>query len=82
MKTVIELKQFVDFGVLNTNCIMIHSDKLDLDNLLDEFYRLKGIKSYRGLSEDVLRTINNDFISFLRKRGFKRLETQSIYFCD
>ena len=82
INTVIEVQQFGDFDVLNTNCIMVHSDAMDKKEILKEFYQIHGIPSNKGLDYKVLSTITEDFISFLELKGFKKLETQPVYFCD
>ena len=82
INTVIEVQAFGDFDVKYTDCIMIHSDRMDKNEILKEFYQIQGITSNKGLDYRILRTITEDFISFLELKGFKKLETQSVYFCD
>lgn len=82
INTVIEVQAFGDFDVKYTDCVMIHSDKIDKNEILKEFYQIQGITSNKGLDYKILRNITEDFISFLELKGFKRLETQSVYFCD
>jgi hypothetical protein len=82
LNTFIEVQEFGDFDVKYTNCIMVHSDKMDKNEILDEFYQVQGITSNTGLDYRELYNITEDFISFLELKGFKRLETQSVYFCD
>jgi len=80
--TIIEVQAFGDFGSLYTECIMTHPKSLDKDEILKEFYQIQGISSYNGLSYEMLRTITEDFISFLTLKGFTKLKTQPIYFSD
>lgn len=82
IKTAIEVQAFGDFDVKYTDCVMIHSDKMDKNEILKEFYGIQGITSNKGLDDRKLYDITQDFISFLELKGFKRLETQSVYFCD
>jgi hypothetical protein len=82
MKTFIEVQEFGDFGMKYTNCIMVSNDNIDKETLLDEFYKLEGIESYRGLDYLILDEITEKFINFLKSKGFKRLKTQSVFFCD
>ena len=82
INTVIEVQAFGDFDVKYTDCIMIHSDRMDKNEILKEFYQIQGITSNKRLDYRILRTITEDFISFLELKGFKKLETQSVYFCD
>ncbi len=81
INTAIEVQAFGDFDVKYTDCVMIHSDKIDKNEILKEFYEIQGITSSKGLDYRILRTITEDFILFLELKGFKRLETQSVYFC-
>lgn len=82
MNTIIELQAFGDFGVKYTDCIMVHSDIIDKSKIMSEFYQIKNIKSNTGLDFITLQTISDDFISFLETKGFVKLNTQKIYFCD
>lgn len=82
LNTFIEVQGFGDFDVKYTDCIMVHSDKIDKNEILKEFYQIQGIISNTGLDYRKLYDITQDFISFLELKGFKRLETQSVYFCD
>lgn len=82
LNTFIEVQNFGDFDVKYTDCIMVHSDKIDKNEILKEFYQIQGITSNTGLDYRKLYDITQDFISFLELKGFKRLETQSVYFCD
>ena len=82
INTIIEIQFYGDFDVRTTNCIMVHSDKLDVNEILNEFYRIHGITSNTGLSDKVLRTVTEDFICFLEFEGFNKLKTKPIYFCD
>lgn len=82
LNTFIEVQAFGDFDVKYTDCIMVHSDKIDKNEILKEFYQIQGINSNIGLDYRQLYNITQDFISFLELKGFKRLETQKVYFCD
>jgi hypothetical protein len=82
LNTFIEVQAFGDFGVKYTDCVMVHSDKMDRNEILKEFYQTQGITSNTELDYRQLYNITQDFISFLEIKGFKRLKTQSVYFCD
>jgi len=82
LNTFIEVQAFGDFDVQYTECIMVHSDKINKDEILKEFYQIQGITSNRGLDDRELYSTTQDFIAFLELKGFKKLQTQSIYFCD
>ena len=82
LNTFIEVQAFGDFDIKYTDCVMVHSDKIDKNEILKEFYQVQGIISNTGLDYRQLYNITQDFISFLELKGFKRLETQSVYFCD
>ena len=80
-KTVIEVEAFGD-GNLYTECIMVTTEKLNLDELLKEFYILEGIESNTGLDIRIMRETTENFISILELKGFNKLKTKKIYFCD
>ena len=82
INTVIEVQAFGDFDVKYTDCVMVHSEKIDKNEILNEFYQMQGISSNKGLDVRVLYDTTQDFISFLELKGFEKLETQSVYFCD
>lgn len=82
MNTIIEVQSFGDFNVKYTDSIMVHDDKLDKEEILKEFCALKGIKSNKGLDYKILNRITEEFVLFLESKGFKRLKTDPIYFCD
>lgn len=82
INTIIEVQAFADFDIIYTECVMVHSDKIDKNDIMIEFYQIQGINSNVGLDYNILRTITIDFIAFLELKGFKKLETQSVYFCD
>jgi len=82
INTVIEVQAYGDFDVTYTDCIMVHIEKIDKTEILKEFYQIQGITSNTGLDYKTLRTITEDFISFLELKGFKKLKTQQVHFCD
>lgn len=82
LNTFIEVQAFGDFDIKYTDCVMVHCEKIDKNEMLEEFYKVEGITSSNGLDYRKLYNITQDFISFLELKGFKRLETQSVYFCD
>ena len=57
LSTFIEVQDFGDFDVKYTNCIMIHSDKVDKDEILKEFYQIQSITSNIGLNNNQLQNI-------------------------
>lgn len=82
INTFIEVQAFGDFDQIYTECIMVHSDKMNKDEILKEFYHIMGISSNVGLDYRIIRGLIEDFVSFLEMKGFKKLETEIIYFCD
>lgn len=82
MNTIIEVQAFGDFDVKYTDSIMVHDDKLDKEEILKEFCSLKGIESNKGLDYKILNRITEEFVLFLESKGFKKLKTDPIYFCD
>lgn len=81
IKTSIEVQRYGDTH-LYTDCIMVHSEKLIVDDILKEFYEIQGINSMSGLDYEMLNTITDNFIAFLELKGFNRLYPNIIYFCD
>lgn len=82
METVIEIQAFGDFDIKYTECIMVSDEKHGLKTLLKEFYEIEGITSTHGNDYKKLNAITNNFIAFLQLKGFKKLKTKEIYFCD
>lgn len=82
VKTAIEVKRYGDYDVLYTVCIMVHENKMKINDVLNEFFNLKGIGSNVGLDYTVLGEITEEFIVFLEDKGFKELKTKQIYFGD
>lgn len=82
MGTIIEVQSYGDFSIKYTNCVMVHSDKMKKNEILKEFYQVAGISSNTGLDYMKLSKITQDFISFLELKGFKKLKTQEVFFCD
>jgi hypothetical protein len=82
INTVIEVQAFGDFDILQTECIMVSSDKHDTEAIFNEFYKLIGIESNTGLGRMILMDIREDLIAFLELKGFFKLKTNPIYFCD
>lgn len=82
INTIIEVQAFGDFDVIHTVCIMVHSDKIDKNEIMEEFYQIEGIPSNTGLEGRCLYDITQNFIAFLELKGFKKLKTQTVYFCD
>ena len=80
--TVIEIEAFADYDISYTVCVMVHSEKIDKDILLNEFYNIEGIKSNEGLDYNKLYAITGNFIAFLELKGFTKLETEKICFTD
>lgn len=82
INTIIEVQAFSDFNIKYTDCIMVHSDKLNTEEIFQEFYKTQGIESNTGLDYRELYKTTKDFIAFLFLKGFKSLNTEKIYFCD
>lgn len=82
LPTVIEIQSFGDFDIQITKCIMVHHEKMNKNEILDEFYKINNISSNVGLGQDLLKTITNDFIVFLELKGFRKLKTESVIFSD
>ena len=82
IKTAIEIKQYGDFDLVNTKCIMVSEDKYDFNHLLQEFYKQQGITSNKGLDDNKLNEITEKFIKFLKSKDFYQLKTQSVLFTD
>jgi len=82
LNTFIEVQGFGDFDVKYTDCIMVHSNKIDENEILKEFYQIQGIESNTGLDYRKLYNVTQDYIAFLELKGFKKLKTYAVYFCD
>lgn len=82
INTTIEVKAFADFDILYTECVMVHFNKFDTRELFSEFYKLEGITSFNELNYKNKRDVTENFIAFLELKGFQKLKTIPIYFCD
>jgi hypothetical protein len=82
INTAIEIKAFGDFDIKYTECIMVSSNKIDVYEIMKEFYNIKGITSSCDLDYSILREVTQDFIVFLKSKGFNKLETCDVLFSD
>ena len=82
MNTIIEMQVFGDFDVRCTNCIMVSDEKLNIENLQKEFCDIERIPSFKGLEVHNLSMLTDKFILFLKTKGFRKLQTTELYFCD
>ncbi len=81
MKTFIEVEAFGDSGTY-TECVMVHTEKLDVNEVLNEFYVVQGIASNKELDYRILNEVTTDFIAFLELKGFYKLNTHKVIFSD
>lgn len=81
METIIEVQAFGDFDIMYTECVMVSDIKFDINELQKEFCEIENIPSFRGLKGSLYELTYN-FIAFLELKGFKKLQTTPIYFCD
>lgn len=49
LNTFIEVQAFGDFDIKYTDCVMVHCEKMDKNEILEEFYQVQGITSNKGL---------------------------------
>lgn len=82
MKTVIEIQQFGDFNVMNTHSIMVHPEFFTVFDIKEEFCKFENIESFSGLPHNKLNEYTEKFVKFLKDKGFRQLETKSVYFVD
>ncbi len=82
MKTIIEVEAFGDFDVMYTVVIMVSEEKIELSSLQNEFCQIEGIASFKGVPNNRLYETTENYIAFLKLKGFKALATQKVYFCD
>lgn len=82
INTFIEVQQYSDFDIKTTRGIMWHPDKINTDDLLEEFYSNKWIQSNSGLDNLILWDITNDFVMFLKQKWFKLIKTREVCFSD
>ena len=82
INTIIEVQCFADCGTTCTQNIMVHNDKLDTKIIYQEFYTMKNIESNKGLDYRQLSALTDEFVDFLKSKGFTELETEKFYFTD
>ena len=81
IKTVIEIQQWCD-SIKTTVCIMVSSDKLNTNDITQNYCTLRGLPSINNLPDNILRDVTSDFITYLKDIGFSELKTNKIYFSD
>lgn len=83
INTVIEVQGFADFDVIYTDCIMVSAEKLNVNEIRKTFCSLNGLpENGKGLPINMLYDTTTEFISYLEKNGFTKLNTNKILFCD
>ena len=86
--TFIEVEAFGDFTMKYTVGIFYTIEKKDIDSIKKKFCELKGLPSFDNLQHvpdytySMLSNLTDEFIIFLKKEGFKELQTKKVYFCD
>jgi hypothetical protein len=61
---------------------LVHSDKINKSELIKEFCEINNISSINGLDYRKLYQYTEDFIAFLELKGFTKLKTYEVLFCD
>lgn len=82
IETAIEVQDWGDFDVLRTRCIMVADFKTDVKSVVDEYCAYRGLSGTDGLSYKQLDGRTEDFIKFLKRKGFKELKTKPVCFSD
>jgi len=80
--TVIFVKAWGDFDVKYTFATMVCPYKQNVESLKQAFCAKMGIPSFNGLPENMLYDLTEEFVKFLKKNDFKRLEGEEVYFAD
>lgn len=79
-ETKIEVKSLGDFDIPYTEVIMVLKEKIDPEIIIKEFLDMEGIKSTQGIDCRDVRKITEDFIVFLKLKGFSKLNTYEVLF--
>jgi len=84
VRTAIEIKNYGDFDIPVTNCIMVSPDVRNTKDLLKTFSIYRGLPNPdgSGLPTNMLEDTTEDFIKYLKKEGFKKLNTTDVIFSD
>lgn len=82
METIIEVQAFGDFDIMYTECVMVSDIKFDINELQKEFCEIENIPSFHDLQRSSFYELTYSFIVFLELKGFKKLQTTPMYFCD
>ncbi len=81
-KTIIEVKAFGDFDIMYTDCIMVSTEKMDVKEVIKDFCVFMNIPDIKGLPDNKLYEITQEFIEYLEMIGFNKLKTTQVYMCD
>lgn len=80
--TYIEIQAWGDFGVAYTKCIMVAEGIWDIDYITKSFCHINGLTGTSGLPDNMLSDTTEEFIKFLKEKGFRVLKTKQIIFSD
>lgn len=82
--TIIEIMEYGDFGIKQTTCIMVSEDNFIVDDLTKEFCLSQNIEfdEIGQLYDKNTSLVTQDYITFLRTKGFKTLETKQVCFSN
>ncbi len=82
INTAIEIEAYGDFDMKYTECVMVSSENKDVNQIVKDYCSLRGLDSTKGLPSNMLNDTTNDFINYLKKLGFSKLNTKSVCFSD
>lgn len=82
IKTAIEVEAWGDFDIKYTKCIMVSPDVRDVKHILKTFCDINGLPGMNGLPNNMISDVNDEFIKYLKKEGFKPLKTKKVCFSD
>lgn len=81
-QTFIEIEAWGDFDVKYTKCIMVVEGQRDVKSLVNTFCIKMGLPGTSGLPSNMINDVNEEFIKFLKKEGFRQLKTNTVCFSD
>jgi hypothetical protein len=83
VKTTIEIEAWADYDISYTKYIMVSEEERDVKSIVQAYCSLRGLPSTKGLPDNMLNDLPDDFAEYLRKHeGFKQLKTKKVCFSD
>ncbi len=80
--TFIEVQAYGDFDMLYTDSIWYTEENRDVKSITKAFCSLNGLPGTSGLPYNMIRDSTEAFKKFLKKEGFRPINTKTVCFSD